>query len=142
MGSVNVTINGRQFRIGCEDGQEQHIGKLATDFDALISDLRSRIGEVGDARLTIMAALTVADDLSESLKKIRGLEEELAALKEARVASADRNQATQAAVAAAFNAAAELWSALESHSPGPYDLLGSCPWPGPWFRSYGAHLLL
>lgn len=107
MGSVNVTINGRQFRIGCEDGQEQHIGKLATDFDALISDLRSRIGEVGDARLTIMAALTVADDLSESLKKIRGLEEELAALKEARVVSADRNQATQAAVAAAFNAAAE-----------------------------------
>ena len=107
MASVNVTINGRQFRIGCEDGQEQRIEKLAVDFDALISDLRSRIGEVGDARLTIMAALTVADDLSETMKKIRGLEAELSALKEARVASAARNQATQAAVASAFNAAAE-----------------------------------
>jgi len=107
LASVNVTINGRQFRIGCEDGQEQHIEKLAVDFDALISDLRSRIGEVGDARLTIMAALTVADDLSETMKKIRGLEAELSALKEARVASAARNQATQAAVASAFNAAAE-----------------------------------
>ena len=107
MASVNVTINGRQFRIGCEDGQEQHIEKLAVDFDALISDLRGRIGEVGDARLTIMAALTVADDLSETMKKIRGLEAELSALKEARVASAARNQATQAAVASAFNAAAE-----------------------------------
>ena len=21
-------------------------------------------------------------------------------------------------------------------------LIGSCPWPGPWFRSYGAHLHL
>jgi cell division protein ZapA len=104
---VNVTINGRQFRIGCEDGQEQHIEKLAVDFDGLISDLRGRIGEVGDARLTIMAALTVADELSEVTKKIRGLEAELSALKEARVASADRNQATQTAVAAAFNAAAE-----------------------------------
>ena len=107
MASVNVTINGRQFRIGCEEGQEQHIEKLATDFDALISDLRGRIGEVGDARLTVMAALTVADDLSEATKKIRGLEAELSALKEARIASADRNQATQAAVAAVFNAAAE-----------------------------------
>ena len=83
LASVNVTINGRQFRIGCEDGQEQHIEKLAVDFDALISDLRGRIGEVGDARLTIMAALTVADDLSEATKKIRGLEAELSALKEA-----------------------------------------------------------
>ena len=107
MASVNVTINDRQFRIGCEDGQEQHIEKLASDFDALINDLRGRIGEVGDARLTIMAALTVADDLSEAMRKIRGLEAELSGLKEARIASADRNEATQAAVAAAFNAAAE-----------------------------------
>jgi cell division protein ZapA len=107
LASVNVTINGRQFRIGCEDGQEQHIEKLATDFDALINDLRGRVGEVGDARLTIMAALTVADDLSEAMKKIRGLEAELSALKEARIASADSNEATQAAVVAAFNAAAE-----------------------------------
>ncbi len=107
MASVNVTINGRQFRIACEDGQEAHLEKLATDFDALISDLRGRVGEVGDARLTIMAALTIADDLSEMAKKIRVLEEELSALKEARVSSADRTQATQAAVVAAFNAASE-----------------------------------
>lgn len=107
MGSVNVTINSRQFRIGCEDGQEQHIAKLATDFDSLINDLRGRIGEVGDARLTIMAALTVADELSEAVKRVRAVEDELAALKEARIASVDRSQATQAAVVAAFNAAAE-----------------------------------
>ena len=107
MGSVNVTINDRQFRIACEDGQEQHLEKLAADFDALINDLRGRIGEVGDARLTIMAALTVADDLSELNKKVRRLEEEIAALKDARVASSDRAQTTQAAVVAAFNAEAE-----------------------------------
>ncbi len=107
MGSVNVTINGRQFRIGCEDGQEQHIGQLANDFDTLINDLRGRIGEVGDARLTIMAALTVADDLSEATRKLRVLEAEVSALKEARVVSVDHAEATQAAVIAAFNAAAE-----------------------------------
>jgi cell division protein ZapA len=107
LGSVNVTINGRQYRIGCEDGQERHIEKLATDFDALINDLRNRIGEVGDARLTIMAALTIADDLSEMAKKVTALEGQLAAMNDDRAAAAARNQAAQAAIAAAFNAAAE-----------------------------------
>jgi cell division protein ZapA len=107
LGSVNVTINSRQYRIACEDGQEQHLEKLASDFDALIADLRGRVGEVGDARLTIMAALTVADELSETLKKLRRLEGELPALQDARAAAADRTQATQAAIVAAFDAAAE-----------------------------------
>ena len=104
---MNVTINGRQYRIGCEDGQERHIEKLATDFDSLINDLRNRIGEVGDARLTIMAALTVADDLSEMAKKVAALEGQLAAMNDDRAAAAARNQAAQAAITAAFNAAAE-----------------------------------
>ena len=55
-----------------------------------------------------MAALTVADELAEiDSAKLERLEEELAALQDARVASAERAQATQAAVAAALNAAAE-----------------------------------
>ena len=37
---------------------------------------------------------------------------------------------------------AGLWGATGSHSPGPYDPNGSCPWPGSWARSYGAHLLM
>lgn len=107
MGSVNVTINGRQYRIACEDGQEEHLGRLATEFDARIAELRERVGEVGDARLTIMAALTVADDLAELKKQMRRLEEDVSSLKDARTSSANRAQATNAAIAAAFNAAAE-----------------------------------
>ena len=107
MGSVNVTINNRQYRIACEDGQEQHLEKLAGDFDALITELRGRIGEVGDARLTIMAALTIANDLTELSEKMRLLEKELAALRDARAVSSARTQATQAAAVTAFNAAAE-----------------------------------
>jgi cell division protein ZapA len=107
MASVNVTIHGRQFRMACEDGQEQHLMRLAEDLDRRISELRDRFGEIGDTRLTVMAALTVADELTESMRRVRRLEEELAALQDARVSSADRNKATQAAIAAAFNSAAE-----------------------------------
>ena len=58
-------------------------------------------------RLIVMAALTVGDELFEAVKRIRRLEEELTALQDARVASSERAQATQAAVAAALNSASE-----------------------------------
>ena len=106
MSQVNVTINGRQFRMACEDGQEGHLQQLAKELDERIVALRGQFGEIGDARLTVMAALMVADELSETAEKLRRLEEELAALQDARVA-ADRTKATQAAMVAAFNSAAE-----------------------------------
>jgi cell division protein ZapA len=107
MATVNVTINARQYRMACEDGQEQHLLRLAEDLDQRITKLHESFGEVGDTRLTVMAALTLADELAESAKRIRRLEEELAGLQDARVVSADRAQATQAAIASAFNSAAE-----------------------------------
>ena len=107
MSQVNVTINGRQFRMACEDGQEGHVTDLARDLDARIEHLRAKFGEIGDTRLTVMAALTVADELAEMGLRVKRLEQELAALQDARVAAADRSKAAQAAVAAALAAAAE-----------------------------------
>src|SRR5437016_14573686 len=107
MSQVTVTINGRQFRMACEDGQESHLLRLAQDFDQRIERLRASFGEIGDTRLTVMAALTIADELVETGSKLRRLEEELASLQDARVSSAEHAKATQAAVAAALNSAAE-----------------------------------
>ena len=107
MAQVNVTINGRQFRMACEDGQEEHLQRLAKELDDRITELRGQFGEVGDTRLTIMAALTVADALSEAAKRLRRLEDDMAALQEARSIAGERTQATQAALVAAFNSAAE-----------------------------------
>ena len=107
MAQVTTTINGRQFRLACEDGQEEHLQKLAQSLDARIGELRKKFGEIGDTRLTVMAALTVADELSETARRLRRLEEELTALQDARVISADRAKEASAAVTSAFNSAAE-----------------------------------
>ena len=107
MVQVSVTINGRQFRMACEDGEEARLSRLAEELDASIATLRTRFGEIGDTRLTVMAALTLADQLSETKEKLQRLEPELATLRNASVASADHSQATQTAVVAALNAAAE-----------------------------------
>ena len=107
MAHVSVTINGRQYRMACDDGQENHLIWLSGDLDRRIAQLRAQFGEIGDMRLTMMAALTVGDELVEAGKRLRRLEEELAALQDARAVATERAQATQAAVAAALNSAAE-----------------------------------
>jgi cell division protein ZapA len=107
MSQVSVTINGRQFRMACEDGQEGHLMNLARELENRIGGLRTKFGEIGDTRLTVMAAITVADELAEAGQRIKRLEEELAALQNAQVAISDRNKAAQAAIAAALSKAAE-----------------------------------
>jgi cell division protein ZapA len=112
MAQVNVSIGGRQYRMACEDGQEDHLMKLAKELDDRIARLREKFGEIGDARLTVMAALTFADEMADTQVKLHRLEEELASLQDARVTAADKTQVTQAAIVAAFNAAAERIEAV------------------------------
>jgi cell division protein ZapA len=107
MAQVSVTINGRQFRMACEDGQEGHLLELARELDSRIGGLRAKFGEIGDTRLTVMAAITVADELAEAGLRVKRLEEELAALEGARVSASERNKSAQASVTAALSAAAE-----------------------------------
>lgn len=107
MSHVNVTINGRQFRMACEEGQETRLLRLAESLETRIQSLRGKFGEIGDARLTVMAALTVCDELLDAGQRIRALEEELAGLRDVRATSADRAKATQIAVVKALNSAAD-----------------------------------
>jgi cell division protein ZapA len=107
MAHVSVTINGRQYRMACDDGQELHLGRLAHDLDQRIANLRASFGEIGDMRLTVMAALMLADELSDARQRVLKVDEELAGLQQARAAVADRAVATEAELAATVNSAAE-----------------------------------
>lgn len=107
MSHINVTINGRQYRMACEEGQELRLLKLAESLESRITNLRGKFGEIGDARLTVMAALTVCDELIDANQRVQMLEQELEGLRNVRNQSADRARTTQVAVAKALNAAAE-----------------------------------
>ncbi|MBK8907331.1 MAG: cell division protein ZapA [Rhodospirillales bacterium] len=65
MGQVAVTVNGRSYEIACDDGQEDHLVRLAGDIDQRVRGLVTSIGQVGEARLLLMAGLLIADELSD-----------------------------------------------------------------------------
>ena len=107
MSHINVTINGRQYRMACEEGQEVRLLKLAESLETRIQSLRGKFGEIGDARLTMMAALTVCDELVDAGNRVRAMEQELTELRDFRNAAVERARMTQNAVVNALNAAAE-----------------------------------
>jgi len=107
MSHINVTINGRQYRMACEEGQEVRLLKLAETLESRVTELRGKFGEIGDARLTVMAALTVCDELLDTTARLHTMEQELETARNMRAAAIDRARLTQTAVASALNAAAE-----------------------------------
>lgn len=81
MAQVAMTIAGRVYRVACDEGEEAHLAELAKMVDGQVSVMRQKFGEMGDQRLTIMAAVTIADELFESNRRVGELEAELSQLK-------------------------------------------------------------
>jgi cell division protein ZapA len=91
MPEVNVEINGRKYRMACEEGQEPHLLQLADRFNGSIEGLKGTFGEIGDNRLTVMAGIAVLDELAEAESRIAALQRELSE------AAASGQQVTQQA---------------------------------------------
>jgi cell division protein ZapA len=84
MSQVVVQVNDRPYVMQCPDGEEEHLRELAKLLDAEVLRIKSNVGAVGDIRLLVMAGLMVADRLSESVKRIEDLEDQLKGAREAR----------------------------------------------------------
>ena len=87
MGQVTIQVNGRSFAILCDDGQEPRIRRLAQYVDGKVAEFVGSVGQVGEARLLLLAALVIADELVDAND----------ALYRARTASAERAVAEAAA---------------------------------------------
>jgi cell division protein ZapA len=70
MALVTVTINGRDYEVACDDGQEAHLSRLGTYVDKRIGELTAAVGQVGEARLLVMASLLLADELSDAYSEL------------------------------------------------------------------------
>jgi cell division protein ZapA len=106
MAQITVTINGKSFRMACDDGEEDRLTGLAARFDGWINELKGAFGEIGDQRLTVMAGIMATDRVSGLERKISALEEELATAKQQQVAALDNMSQNEQELSRAVNTAA------------------------------------
>ncbi len=92
LAKVQIEINGRRYAIGCDEGQEDYVMRLARYFDEHVKRLASSVGQIGDQRLFLMGALIVADEMHDLKVRLDKAEAEIARLSDVRA------QAAQAAL--------------------------------------------
>jgi len=97
MPELTVTINGREYQVACDDGQEDHLSKLARYIDAKMGELVGAVGQIGDARLLVMTSLLIADELSDAYRQLESFDAE----------SGDDGKASHVAMTSALEACAQ-----------------------------------
>lgn len=125
MPEVNVEINGRKYRMACEEGQQKHLIGLAERFNAQVEGLKGAVGEIGDNRLTVMAGIAVVDELAEAQRRIKELENEVLVLTRAGQEVAAEIEALEIKFADRFNSAAQalenVAGLLDETAPVPHN---------------------
>ena len=109
---VNVLVNGRAYTVACDEGEEAHVRELGQYVDKRVRELSGSVGQVGDARLLLMAALVVADELAEALTKLHERDNELAALKSTEADAAESQQKSEEIAADTLEGAASRLEAI------------------------------
>ncbi len=92
MPQVTITIDGKPYKMACDEGQEGHLEKLSVRFDQYVGHLKGAFGEIGDQRLLVMSGVMVMDEMQELERRIAALEAELAKVQDS-AAKAERRLA-------------------------------------------------
>ena len=58
---VTIRVNGNPYQMGCDKGQEAEIEALGRVVDKTVTDLVNAVGQIGETRLLVMAALLLAE---------------------------------------------------------------------------------
>lgn len=121
MGQVSVTLNGRNYRLECSEGEEAHLTALADYLGTHVDEMRRKFGQVGDDRLILMASLVVADELWELRREVDNLKTALAEARRDKSASDEAAKTVQADLAARIAVAAEKLERLNAQFLGTGD---------------------
>lgn len=112
MATVSVTIDGKTYRMACNEGEEDHLAGLAHQLDQYISHLKSNFGEIGDHRLSVMAGIMVMDELDEARRQLNSLKQENDMLRQENIELTDACERYETVAAKAIDRAASHIDAL------------------------------
>ena len=77
MANVNITFNGKEFLLSCDDGQEEHLVELSEELNKKFVGLKSQLGGIGENKLLLITSIKVMDEYFETKKKIDEKKKEL-----------------------------------------------------------------
>ena len=77
MANVNITFNGKEFLLSCEDGQEEHLEELLIQINQKFNNLKNDLGNLGENKLLLITAVKVMDEYYETKKKVDQKKDEL-----------------------------------------------------------------
>ena len=70
MANVNITFNGKEFLLSCDDGQEEHLIELAEQLNNRFAGLKSQLGNIGENKLLLITSIKIMEEYFETKKKI------------------------------------------------------------------------
>ncbi len=71
MANVNIKFNNKDYLLSCDDGQEQNLKELASHLDSKYSELKNNLGNIGENKLLLIAAIQMVDDYFDLFKKVK-----------------------------------------------------------------------
>ncbi len=78
MAQLSLRINGYPYSVGCEDGQESHLQAMAAEIEERVDRVKALGGQSGEARLLVLAALLMADELHDLTFEVKQLRQGIA----------------------------------------------------------------
>ena len=69
MPDIEVSIGGRDYLVGCADGQQNQIKGLAETLDQRVQGLSKALGDIGDSRLLVITGLMLLDEMGDLQKE-------------------------------------------------------------------------
>ena len=70
MANINIKFNNKDYLLSCDDGQEEDLKNLTKFLDRKYSDLREKLGNIGENKLLLITAIQVIDEYFDLKKRV------------------------------------------------------------------------
>ena len=70
MANVSVKFNNKEYLLSCDEGQEENLKELANYLDSKYNNLKKNLGNIGEGKLLLIAAIQMVDDYFDLKKKV------------------------------------------------------------------------
>jgi len=70
MANVNIKFNNKDYLLSCDDGQEQSLKKLTKFLDNKYSELKDKLGNIGENKLLLITTIQLIDEYFDLKQKV------------------------------------------------------------------------